>query len=109
MKPFHPSISLNKDPAERSVSLKHLSLHLKRTSGWAHQWKMMFNPHITKQTQEVIFSRKIVKPFHPSVSLNEVPVEHSASLKHLSLHIDQKLNFKKVYTDEKTSKEQKGI
>ena len=78
---------------------------LKRTSGWADQWK----PHITKQAQEVLFSRKIVKPFHPSVSLNEVPVECSASLKHLSLHIDQKLNFKKVYTDEKTSKEQKGI
>ena len=29
---------------------------LKRTSGWADQWKMMFNPDTTKQAQEVLFS-----------------------------------------------------
>ena len=28
---------------------------LKRISEWAFQWKMMFNPDLTKQAQEVIF------------------------------------------------------
>ena len=31
----------------------------------AHQWKMMFNTDLTKQAQEIIFSRKAVKPSYP--------------------------------------------
>ena len=69
---------------------------------------MMFNPDLTKQAQEVIFSRKTVKPFHPQVFLNEVPVERSHSQKHLGLHLDQKLDFSK-HINEKISKAQKGI
>ena len=30
---------------------------------WAHQWKMVFNPDITKQATEVIFSVKKKRPF----------------------------------------------
>ena len=69
---------------------------------------MMFNPNLTKQAQEVIFSRKTVKPFHPHVFFNEVPVESSVSQKHLGLHQDQKLEFSK-HINEKISKTQKGI
>ena len=57
---------------------------MKRTSEWAYQRKMMFNPNITKQAQEVPFSQKIVKPFHPPVSHNEVPVERSKTFKFTS-------------------------
>ena len=32
-----------------------------------------------------------MKPFHPKVFSNEVPVENSVSKKHLGLHLDQKL------------------
>ena len=32
-------------------------------SEWAYQWKMSFNPDISKQPQEVIFSRKAVKAY----------------------------------------------
>ena len=56
--------------------------------------KMMFNPDLTKQAQEVIVSRKTVNPFHPQVSFNEVPGERSVSQKHLDLHIDQKILVK---------------
>ena len=40
---------------------------------WAYQWKMSFNPDVSKQDQEVIFSKKTSKPFHPSVHFNNVP------------------------------------
>ena len=56
---------------------------------------MMFSPDLTKQAQEVIFSRKTVKPFDPQVFFNEVPVECSVSQKHLGPHLDQKLDFSK--------------
>ena len=32
---------------------------------------------------KLFFSRKTMKPFHPKVFSNEVPVEHSVSKKHL--------------------------
>ena len=75
------------------VSTEEVNDDLKRISEWAYQWKMMFNPDLTKQAQEVTFSQKTVKPFHPQVSINEVPVEHSVSQKHLDLHLDEKLGF----------------
>ena len=35
-------------------------------AAWANQWEMLFNPDITKQAVEVIFSVKNKKPIHPS-------------------------------------------
>ena len=52
-----------------NVSTKEINNDLKRISEWAYQWKMMFNSDLTEQAQEVIFSREIVKPFHPKLSL----------------------------------------
>ena len=37
---------------------------LDKITNWAHQWKMEFNPGITKQAIEVIFSHKKNKPAH---------------------------------------------
>ena len=42
-----------------------LNTDLIKISDWAFQWKMMLNPDPKKQTQEVIFSRKINKIDHP--------------------------------------------
>ena len=53
-----------------NVSTEEINNDLKGISEWAYQWKMMFNPDLTKQAQEVIFSRKTVKPFHPQVFFN---------------------------------------
>ena len=41
---------------------------LEKINSWAFQWKMSFNPDINKQVQEVIFSRKLQKPNHPSLT-----------------------------------------
>ena len=49
---------------------------------------LMFNPDLTKQAQEVDFSHKTVKPFHPQFFCNEVLVQRSVCQKHLGLHLD---------------------
>ena len=69
---------------------------------------MSFNPDPTKQAQEVIFSRKLKKPLHPSIKFNNVPVQNASSQKHLGLILDDKLNFKS-HLREKCSKFNKGI
>ena len=47
---------------------KLLSQDLDKITLWAHQWKMQFNPDITKQAIEVIFSSKYKKLSHPPLS-----------------------------------------
>ena len=71
---------------------------------------MLFNPDITKQAQEVIFSRKNTKIDHPTVFFNEVPVAHTPCQKHLGMHLDEKkkLNFQ-TRIKEKIAKANKGI
>ena len=52
---------------------------------------MSFNPDISKQAQEVIFSRKAVKLSHPAVLFNDILVAQPN--KHLGMHLYEKLNF----------------
>ena len=54
---------------------------------------MIFNPDLSKQAQEVIFSRKTNKISHPTTTFNTVPVARTSCQKHLGLHLDEKLNF----------------
>ena len=62
-------------------------------STWAFQRKKIFNPDLTKQALEVIFSRKTEKLLHPCLSFNDIPLKNSISQKHLGLTLDVKLNF----------------
>ena len=62
-------------------------------SNWAFQWKIIFNPDLTKQVQEVIFSGKTKKLLHPSLPFNDIPLKNSISQKHLRLTLDVKINF----------------
>ena len=54
---------------------------------------MSFNPDPGKQTQEVIFSLKIQKAYHPSIYFNNKSVKQVHSQKHLEMILDTKLNF----------------
>ena len=54
---------------------------------------MSFNPDPRKQAQEVIFSRKINKPNHPSLNFNNTVVNQSTTHKHLGMILDTKLDF----------------
>ena len=56
------------------LSSKQLNDDLKKASDWAYHWKMSFNPDLSKQAQEVIFSRKSSRVDHPVVTFNNSPV-----------------------------------
>ena len=69
---------------------------------------MTFNSDISKQDQDVIFSRKAVKASHPAVFFNDIPVARCSTHKHLGMYLDEKLNFGHNVT-EKNAKANKGI
>merc|ERR1711872_607240 len=59
-----------------------------------NQWKMKFNPDISKQAVEIVFSNKYKKPNHPPISFGGIPVARAESTKHIGLILDQRLSFK---------------
>ena len=70
-----------------------LNNDLNKITELLHQWKMSFNPDISKQAHEVVFSRKRSLVSHPSLTFNNIPVAQTSSQKHLGMHLDKKLNF----------------
>ena len=69
---------------------------------------MIFNPDLSKQAQEVIFSRKTNKINHPTTTFNTITVARTSYQKHLGLYLDEKLNFNHRI-NVKISKGNKGI
>ena len=53
---------------------------------------MIFNSDLSKQAQEVIFSRKTNKISHPTTTFNTVPVACAPCQKHPGFCLDEKLN-----------------
>ena len=76
-----------------NTSASHLNSDLTKTSNWAFQWKMIFNPDPSKQDQEVIFSSKIQKTCHPSIYFNNKSVKQVPSQRLLALILDNELYF----------------
>ena len=60
----------------------NLNDDFEKISNWAFQWKISFNPDINKQAQEVIFSRKLPKSNHPSLTFKGTSVTQSEIQKH---------------------------
>ena len=54
---------------------------------------MSFTTDPTKQAQEVVFSKKTTKKFHPKIFFNNIPVRKANYQKHLGLHLDSNLCF----------------
>ena len=71
-----------------------LNNDLRRISKWAYNWKMLFNPELSKLAQEVVFSRKKKLQSHSAISFNNIQVERASYVKHLVILLDEKLNFK---------------
>ena len=90
---FADDTSLFSTVYNSAESANLLNDNLKKVSEWAFKWKMLFNPDITKQAQEVIFSRKSTITNHPTVFFKEAPVAHISCQKHLGMHLDEKLNL----------------
>ena len=51
------------------------------------------DPDLSKQAQEVIFSRKTKKMLHPTLLFSNIPLSNSLFQKHFCLTLDIKLNF----------------
>ena len=54
---------------------------------------MWFNPDVSKQAQEVIFSRNKNINNHPVVFFNNLPINRKSTQKYLGLLLDENLNF----------------
>ena len=54
---------------------------------------MSFNPDPIKQAQDVIFSRKTKKEYHPPLAFNNNNVSETNSQKHLGVVLDNRLSF----------------
>ena len=81
---------------------------IKKINEWAFQWKMSFNPNTNRQAQEVLFSRKLNKPNHPSLNFNNMVIIQSTTHKHLGMILDTKLDSQEHLKD-KLSKISKTI
>ena len=83
-----PSVVFNVD-----ASAKELNDDLAKVQDWVLQWKMSFNPGISKQGQEVIFSSKLKKAPHPPLIFNSNQVNKTSSQKHLGIILDHSKNI----------------
>ena len=75
------------------LSSEIMNKDLIKVTKWVNQWKISFNPDITKQAKEVIFPQKSKKTDNPTVHFNDAPVAHTNCIKHLKMYLDKKLNF----------------
>ena len=89
-------------------SSEALNRDLEKITQWAFQWKMLFNPDISKQAVEVIFSNKHKKSVHPPLIFNGIPVKLVDETLHLGMTLDSKLSFDK-HLDAKLAKARQGL
>lgn len=81
---------------------------LRKITQWAFQWKMLFNPDISKQAIEVLFSNKPNPSTFEPLTFNNIPVKQSSVTTHLGVALDSALKFKEhIY--EKLAKARQGI
>ena len=76
-----------------NTTAKELNNDLVKINRWAYQWKMSFNLDPSKQAQEVLFSRKTKKEYHPPLAFTNNNVSETNSQKHLGVVIDNRLSF----------------
>ena len=81
---------------------------LRKITQWAYQWKMSFNPDITKQAVEVIFSNQKSNSVLNYLTFNDIPVKIVDETKHLGMILDTKLSFESHVAD-KIAKANQGI
>ena len=70
------------------TSANDLSKDLGIINDWTFQWKMNFNPNLSKQACEVIFSRKAKEIYHPPLVFNNTSISQSSSQKHVVVKLE---------------------
>ena len=63
-----------------------LEKDLQTVTKWACPWKMVFNPDITKQAIEIIFSCKNKKTDHAEHTFNGIPIAREPFTKRLGVY-----------------------
>ena len=58
---------------------------------------MSFNPDVSEQAHEVIFSPKRSVSSHPPLTYNNIPVAQTDFQKYLGMQLDKKLNFEEHF------------
>ena len=89
-------------------STEKLNSDLANITVWAHDWKMLFNPDMTKQAVEVTFSNKRKPSLSETLNFNGIPVKIASETKHLGMILDTKLSFGKHFED-KFAKANQGL
>ena len=69
------------DPVEAA---RCLNLDLERIHRWAERWLVKFN---ATKSESLLVSRKRIKPFHPSLVMNNEAIKEVSSHKHLGLFL----------------------
>ena len=93
VKLFADDTSLFSPVFDANLTADILNNDLVKINQWAHQWKMSFNPNVSKQAHEVIFSKKRNNVNHPDLLFNDINVKKVDCQKHLGLILDNKLTF----------------
>ena len=70
-----------------------LNYDLGAISNWADTWLVDFNP---SKTDSLIISRKVNKPFHPPLIMNNTVIAETSLHKHLGLYFSS--NLERTYS-----------
>ena len=70
---------------------------------------MSVNPNVSKNAQEVIFSRKEAKSLHPDLVFNNTPVHQTHCQKCLGVYLDMKSNFKATYQGKNLKRNEENL
>jgi len=105
---FADDTSLFLKTNDNATSTKILNDDLCTINSWAHQWKMIFNPDLTKQAVEIVFSKKHTPTTYDNLTFNGIPVKKMDETKHLGLILDKKLLLHS-HISEKIKKARQGI
>ena len=90
---FADDTSLFSTVHDITTSTVSLNNDLTKISDWAVQWKMVFNPDLSKQAQELLLSRKTSSKPYPSLNFSDNPVHQVQLQRHFGFFLDPKLSF----------------
>lgn len=105
---FADDTSLFHTSHDPTTSTNILNQDLATITSWANQWKMVFNPDITKQAVEIVFTTRSNPTTYSDLSFNGIPVKKVNETKHLGVILDSKLSFKS-HLEAKMKKATKGV
>ena len=72
------------------VTAEILKSDIAKVHTWATKWLVTFNP---LKTEEMIFSRKLIKPQNPPIHMNQQPIAQVSLHKHLGLTFSEDLSW----------------